>query len=718
MTVRRSLILALAGVVLVIAGIAASYVKYELAEPEPFGRRAVAALRTDEVRRAIAEQVAVQMVERGSPNLVASRPLVLTGVEAVLETEQFARVVRRAAAAALRVLLHGDRNVVVELEEARRLLVPAVRSVSPQTADQIPADLKPRIAELRSSDLATTAVRWANGARAAALPLVIAGLLTMLLAVALSPDRRRTLVAAGMMLAAGAAVALGALTALRAQTISHANGVGTLSTAEARTAAGAVWDAMAGGLETWLTLLGGAGIAVSLGGLLAEARVDRRAALRRGADLLAGGELPRPLRLARGLALAGLGALVLLRAQPLFAVVVGLTGGLLLVLGLAEALALAPPSSRAGPRRRRPVRPALVIGGLAVVLAAGGAALALTTLHGAPSPPAENEISKCNGIAALCDRRLDEVALAGTHNSMSAADRPGWYFANQVHPIPRQLEDGIRLLMIDAHYGVVDAQGRVRTDLAAEGSNRNRAAAQLGPEGVRVAERLAGRLGLVPRSGERRLFLCHTLCELGAERLGATLNEVRSFLEQNPAEVLVILVESSVDPEEIESAVGDADLEPYLATLPERGPLPTLREMIASGRRLVVLDGDDGGSTSWYRPEFLYLQDTRIDSLLRSRTACEPNRGSPDSPLLLMNHWIDRFPPPPVQDREVGARQVLLRRARECARTLGRVPNLIAVDFYERSDVVAVARSLNRGDLGRLGRGPRVPTAGAALSGP
>jgi hypothetical protein len=44
------------------------------------------------VREAIGEQVAVEMLERGSPDLVASRPLVLTAVEAVLETDQFARL--------------------------------------------------------------------------------------------------------------------------------------------------------------------------------------------------------------------------------------------------------------------------------------------------------------------------------------------------------------------------------------------------------------------------------------------------------------------------------------------------------------------------------------------------------------------------------------------------------------------------------------------------
>ena len=73
MTRRGSLPLTLLAVVLALAGLTAGYVRWELAEPERFADRAVEALRSKEVRAAIAEQVAVAMVERGSPDLVASR---------------------------------------------------------------------------------------------------------------------------------------------------------------------------------------------------------------------------------------------------------------------------------------------------------------------------------------------------------------------------------------------------------------------------------------------------------------------------------------------------------------------------------------------------------------------------------------------------------------------------------------------------------------------
>jgi hypothetical protein len=337
-----------------------------------------------------------------------------------------------------------------------------------------------------------------------------------------------------------------------------------------------------------------------------------------------------------------------------------------------------------------------MVGGAAALVVAVIVGIAVLPGRGSPPTLEAGDVTECNGSRVLCDRRLDEVVLPGTHNSMSAADRPGWFFANQVRPIPRQLRDGIRFLMLDPHYGVVDSQGRVRTDLRAEGTNRNRVARQLGRAAVDAAERLAGRLGIVPTEGEREVFLCHTLCELGATRMSATLDEIRGFLEQHPAEVLVVFIESSVDPDVVEREFESADLESYLATLRRGQPLPTLREMIASGRRLVVLDEGDGGDASWYQPGYVFVQDTSIDSLLDSLTACRPRRGTPESPLLLVNHWIDRFPPSPTRNRQASDRSTLLRRVRSCRESLGRQPNFIAVDFYEQGDVIGVAGQLNR----------------------
>lgn len=704
-TWRSGALLALA-VTLVVAGLVAVYVRVELAEPEAFADRGVAALRSDPVRSVVAEEVAVDLLERQSPDLVAARPLVLTAVAAVLETDDFERVFRRAAVTAHGVLFQGDVDVAVELGELREVLLPALRTASPSLARQLPEDLRPQIATIRRSDIASTTTRTADRLSAAAWPLLAVGLLALLALVARAADRRRAIVAVGAAMVVASLVAVAALAALEAEVVSHARAVGVVSEPEVRSAARATWDALAGDLQRLLLVFGGLGALLCASVVLAAVRVDRERAVRRILAVLAGDRQTPIVRVQRGAGVAILGGIVVLGIPPLDRVLVVLLGTLLVLAGLTEAvstLRTARDARPADPERRRSRRRIAIGGGLAVLVLAGAAVAVLVGRGDGPPPLRAEELSTCNGSAAICDRRLDQVVFPATHNSMSAADRPGWLFANQRRPIPRQLDDGIRLLMLDPHYGRVNSEGRVRTDLEAEGTTRNRVAAQLGSDAIGAAERLAGRLGLVPGDGERRIYLCHTLCELGAEGFGSTLREIRGWLERNRSEVLVLLLESSVAPEEIVEAVDDAGLERYLVTLDRDRPLPRMRDLITSGRRLVVLDEHDGGGAPWFQPAFLFAQNTSIGGFTKDRSTCEPGRGTPDGPLLILNNWVDRFPPPSNAAAAANEGRALRDRVRRCRERLGRAPNAIAVDFYQRGDLFDVVRDLNRAGVGREG---------------
>jgi hypothetical protein len=154
----------------------------------------------------------------------------------------------------------------------------------------------------------------------------------------------------------------------------------------------------------------------------------------------------------------------------------------------------------------------------------------------------------------------------------------------------------------------------------------------------------------------------------------------------------VIFIEPSIDPPDIEAAFRDADLIPYLATLKRYEPLPTLRELIASNRRLVVFTEREGGNPPWYHAGFSYTQDTEVGAELDE---CKARNGAPTSPLMMLNHWVDGFPPPVEANEDVTELDDLLKRARVCRRELGRVPNLFPVDFYDSSDIVEAAERLN-----------------------
>ena len=119
----------------------------------------------------------------------------------------------------------------------------------------------------------------------------------------------------------------------------------------------------------------------------------------------------------------------------------------------------------------------------------------------------------CNGSRELCDRPLNEVAFAGTHNSFSAADSPAGSSPTSATRSRASSEDGIRLFLIDPHWGVELPNGRVLTDFDEESRDRNKVAKAMPPEVLAAAERLVGRQlgGGRERRQPGRLALPHGL---------------------------------------------------------------------------------------------------------------------------------------------------------------------------------------------------------------
>jgi hypothetical protein len=307
-----------------------------------------------------------------------------------------------------------------------------------------------------------------------------------------------------------------------------------------------------------------------------------------------------------------------------------------------------------------------------------------------------NAPSRCNGSKAACDKPLNEVVFAATHNSFAASDEPGWRFADQRYGIARQLDDGIRAFLIDVHFGVADpAKGIVRTDLRAEGSDRNKVAQAIGPAALHAADRIAGRVRAGGVQGTSTPYLCHTLCELGAEPLDQELAVIKQFMDKHSDQVLILIVEDYVPPAMIEQALDDAGLLTQVATLTGGAALPTLATLIEDDRRLVIFAEEKGGAPSWYLRAFTYIQDTPLGARRPSQLSCAGYRGNAASPILMLNHWLNLFPPVRAAERPIGLASALRRRIAECTRVRGRAPGIVAVDFYDQTAVVQVARTLN-----------------------
>lgn len=282
----------------------------------------------------------------------------------------------------------------------------------------------------------------------------------------------------------------------------------------------------------------------------------------------------------------------------------------------------------------------------------------------------------CNGHAELCDVPLDLVALAGTHNSMSSSEL-GWELANHGPAIPAQLDGGIRALLIDV------LEWTAATDLDAFSDD---------PAARQIADAaLAG--DTPPEDG---LWMCHALCQLGGTPFRDFLGDLRAFVETHPDEVIVVIIQDETDAGPIKQAIADAGLVEFALAHEPGTPWPTLGEMITSGERLVFLAENEADPDGWYQLAFDgNVSETGFSYALVEDFDCAANRGGDDGAFFMVNHWVETGLPIPEEADTVNSAEVLRDRAAECERVRGRNPGIIAVNFWERGDLLEIVDELN-----------------------
>lgn len=177
----------------------------------------------------------------------------------------------------------------------------------------------------------------------------------------------------------------------------------------------------------------------------------------------------------------------------------------------------------------------------------------------------------CNGYAEFCTRKYSNITQVAAHNS--PFDIKGNVASNQALDVTTQLNDGIRMLQFQVHKP----------------------------------------------NASSPLLLCHTSCSLlNAGTLVDYLTTVREWLDQNPYDVLTILMGNYdfVDPNNFTDPIYNAGLNRYLYT-PPTVPMglndwPTLGEMILTQRRLIVMLDYQANQTAipWLLDEFANMWET------------------------------------------------------------------------------------------------------------
>ena len=260
-----------------------------------------------------------------------------------------------------------------------------------------------------------------------------------------------------------------------------------------------------------------------------------------------------------------------------------------------------------------------------------------------------NSYAQCNGSTNLCFKKYNEVSFLTTHNAFNS-NADGFFFPNQTNNILSQLSDGVRGLMIDVydHFGTPTAY--------------------------------------------------HSIFALGTIPLSEIFNDVKTFLDNNPNEIVTIILECYVDANTIEDEVNQSGLSNYLYS--HNLTWPTLQNMINNNNRLVIFSdmNDASSSQSWYHYIWDHAVETHFSVENINDFTCDFNRGNSTNDLFILNHFVTD---PTLgyglytESHDVNSNPFLITRAINCHTQTTKMPNFVTIDFYELGDGLNAVNQLN-----------------------
>ncbi|KAE9398454.1 PLC-like phosphodiesterase [Gymnopus androsaceus JB14] len=210
----------------------------------------------------------------------------------------------------------------------------------------------------------------------------------------------------------------------------------------------------------------------------------------------------------------------------------------------------------------------------------------------------------CNGYSELCDRSLGNVTFVGTHDSYAVGVNN--LATNQDYNITQQLTDGVRMLQSQAH----NSSGTIE--------------------------------------------LCHTSCGLeDGGSLEAYLAEVKTWMDSNPDEVVVLLIVNIDDldatefaPVFVAAGVDTISYQPGVSNM-TASSWPTLGSLIENGTRLITFLDNHADITTvpYLLDEFSNIWETAFDVTDQNAFDCAVNHTS--TQMFLINHFLDQVKPAP-----------------------------------------------------------------------
>ena len=262
--------------------------------------------------------------------------------------------------------------------------------------------------------------------------------------------------------------------------------------------------------------------------------------------------------------------------------------------------------------------------------------------------------SQCNGYESLCIKKYNEVAYLTTHNAYSSFE-DGFYLPNQNLNITSQLNQGVRAFMLDVY------------------------------------------------SEDDELILYHGTSKLGSSLFSDVLNEFKTFMDENPNEIITLILEDYSSVIELSDALFTSGIIEDLYEYDEAYGWPTLQDMIDLDKRIVLFsDNEVQNPPSWFNFLWEHAVETHFSNESIDDFSCNFNRGDAQNTLFIFNHFITDFllvlgnlELYNEQVEQVNSNPYFINRVYDCASEKDKFPNFITVDFYDVGDCLEVVNILN-----------------------
>ena len=161
---------------------------------------------------------------------------------------------------------------------------------------------------------------------------------------------------------------------------------------------------------------------------------------------------------------------------------------------------------------------------------------------------------------------------------------------------------------------------------------------------------------------------------------------IRKHLENNPDKILTLFLDFNVNVNELSKIIEESGIQPYLYVHDEDDEWPTLKNMVETGKRLVVfMMQDHRNSPDWLHYVWDYTVEPYFSILEAPDFIGEFLKGDPKNNLLIYNDY--NFPKragrPDDSFFNTTQNPYLIEHVKNVWKSTGKTPNFIMLDRYQ-----------------------------------